>query len=109
MALARTSASPDHVHLLGVRIDRLQLPGLLGRVTEAAHRRVPTTVLYVNAHCMNVQYRDPAYHRILSHADIVYCDGTGVKLAAALTGQSIPERMTGADWIWDLAKVASQE
>jgi N-acetylglucosaminyldiphosphoundecaprenol N-acetyl-beta-D-mannosaminyltransferase len=64
------------------------------------------TILYVNAHCMNVQYRDPAYKHILANADVVYCDGMGVVLAARLTGQAIPERMTGADWIEDLCRVA---
>jgi N-acetylglucosaminyldiphosphoundecaprenol N-acetyl-beta-D-mannosaminyltransferase len=55
---------------------------------------------------MNVQYRDRAYRDILADADIVYCDGAGVVLAARLTGQTIPERMTGADWIEDLCRTA---
>jgi N-acetylglucosaminyldiphosphoundecaprenol N-acetyl-beta-D-mannosaminyltransferase len=55
---------------------------------------------------MNVQYRDRAYRDILASADTVYCDGTGVVLAARLIGQTIPERMTGADWVEDLCRTA---
>jgi N-acetylglucosaminyldiphosphoundecaprenol N-acetyl-beta-D-mannosaminyltransferase len=57
------------------------------------------TILYVNVHCMNVRNRDPAYAEILERADLVYCDGTGVRLGAHLVGLHIPERMTGADLI----------
>jgi N-acetylglucosaminyldiphosphoundecaprenol N-acetyl-beta-D-mannosaminyltransferase len=65
-------------------------------------------VLYVNVHCMNVFARDPAYREILERADLVYCDGTGVRIAAWVARQRLPERMTGADWIEDLAGLAQQ-
>jgi N-acetylglucosaminyldiphosphoundecaprenol N-acetyl-beta-D-mannosaminyltransferase len=100
------SAQMISADLLGVRIDCLRRPELMDRVAQAIRRRRMQTILYVNAHCMNVQYRDRAYQDILAHADIVYCDGTGVLLAARLTGQTIPERMTGADWIEDLCRTA---
>ena len=35
---------------------------------------------------------------------LCYCDGNGVKMVAQILGESLPERMTGADWIWDLAR-----
>jgi N-acetylglucosaminyldiphosphoundecaprenol N-acetyl-beta-D-mannosaminyltransferase len=76
------------------------------RVAGAARSGPRQTILYVNAHCMNVQDRDPIYRRILAAADVVYCDGMGIVLAARLAGQEIPERMTGADWIQDLCRTA---
>ena len=92
--------------VLGVRIDCLRRAELLERVAHAARRQINLTILYANAHCMNLQYKDRAYRDILADVDIVYCDGMGVVLAARLTGQTIPERMTGADWIEDLCRVA---
>ena len=94
--------------LLGVRIDCLRRSGLLDQVARSVEHRRKQTILYVNAHCMNVQYEDRAYQEILAEADIVYCDGMGVVLGARLTGQTIPERMTGADWIEDLCRMAVQ-
>jgi N-acetylglucosaminyldiphosphoundecaprenol N-acetyl-beta-D-mannosaminyltransferase len=94
--------------LLGVRIDCLRLPELLEAAVQSGRQRQRQTILYVNAHCMNVQYRDRVYRDILADADIVYCDGAGVVLAAHLTGQTIPERMTGADWIEDLCRTARE-
>lgn len=99
-----TRATP--VRLLGVRIDCLRRAELLDQVVQSVQRRRMQTILYVNAHCMNVQYRNPGYRDILARATIVYCDGAGVVLAARMTGQTIPERMTGADWIEDLSRSA---
>jgi N-acetylglucosaminyldiphosphoundecaprenol N-acetyl-beta-D-mannosaminyltransferase len=65
--------------------------------------------MYVNVHCLNVAQRDPAYARILADADLVYCDGTGVRLGARLARRPIPERMTGADWIHDLCRRAVRD
>jgi N-acetylglucosaminyldiphosphoundecaprenol N-acetyl-beta-D-mannosaminyltransferase len=94
--------------LLGIPIDRLRLGQLLEAAISAAQDSIAITIVYVNIHCCNVASSDPAYRRILEDADIVYCDGTGVRVAATLTGRSIPARMTGADWIWDLARVAAE-
>lgn len=97
------------VRLLGTRIDRLRSPDLIDRVTRAAHSRQFISVLYVNVHCMNVADRDGAYALALECADIVYCDGTGVRVAAKLVGVNIPERMTGADWINPLCSRAAAD
>jgi N-acetylglucosaminyldiphosphoundecaprenol N-acetyl-beta-D-mannosaminyltransferase len=97
------------VRLLGIRIDCLRLRALLDLVSLAAVRRVQLDVLYVNVHCMNVARRDREYAAILDSADMVYCDGTGVRLGARLARLPIPERMTGADWIHDLCRLAVRD
>ncbi|MGH2443239.1 MAG: WecB/TagA/CpsF family glycosyltransferase [Chloroflexota bacterium] len=97
------------IHLLGIRIDRLHLDELLRDVTIAVRTAHRITVLYVNVHCMNVAYRDAEYAAILDSADVVYCDGTGVQLGARLAGKHVPARMTGADWIHDLCRMAIRE
>lgn len=91
--------------LFDVRIDAALLTGVLRFVTECIHSGSRTTLLYVNVHCLNLARADSRYRDILNRAQVVYCDGTGVRLAAWLTGQKLPERMTGADWIWDLASL----
>jgi N-acetylglucosaminyldiphosphoundecaprenol N-acetyl-beta-D-mannosaminyltransferase len=64
------------------------------------------TVTYVNVHVLNQAFGDPSLRAFLDQADLVYCDGNGVRLGARLLGERLPERMTGADWIWDLAATA---
>jgi N-acetylglucosaminyldiphosphoundecaprenol N-acetyl-beta-D-mannosaminyltransferase len=58
---------------------------------------------------VNLAHRHPDFKEMLSDADVVYCDGTGVRLGARLLGMDIPERMTGADWIHDLCRLAVRD
>jgi N-acetylglucosaminyldiphosphoundecaprenol N-acetyl-beta-D-mannosaminyltransferase len=59
--------------------------------------------MYVNAHVLNQSRETSELRRALESADLVYCDGYGVRLAAKALEVEIPHRMTGADWIWGLA------
>jgi N-acetylglucosaminyldiphosphoundecaprenol N-acetyl-beta-D-mannosaminyltransferase len=67
------------------------------------------TVAYANAHTLNVAYQDTEYRGILKSAGLVYCDGGGVVLGARLLGKHLPGRMTGADWIYPLARICAEE
>lgn len=67
----------------------------------AARRRA--RILNVNVHAMNLAHRLPAFRVLLQEAEAVFCDGEGVRLAARLTGQRLPARITYADWLWQLA------
>lgn len=107
---ARACAEEHHaIRLLGVSIHPLHLTALLRQIERGIRERARLTVLYVNVHCMNVAHLDPTYARILDAASAVYCDGTGVRLAARLAGLRVPERVTGADWIHDLCRLAIRE
>jgi N-acetylglucosaminyldiphosphoundecaprenol N-acetyl-beta-D-mannosaminyltransferase len=63
----------------------------------------PHRVMYVNAHVVNQSRGLPELRRALESADLIYCDGYGVRLAARVLEAPVPERMTGADWVWGLA------
>jgi len=104
-----TPGRADVVRFFGIPIDAIRLPDLLAQAREAVARRQPLTILYVNVHCMNVAHADRHYASILNSADVVYCDGTGVRLGARVAGLHLPERMTGADWIDDLARMAATD
>jgi N-acetylglucosaminyldiphosphoundecaprenol N-acetyl-beta-D-mannosaminyltransferase len=95
--------STERIQLLGIPIDVLTRAQLLERVEGLVERGQQATVGYVNVHVLDRlgQHRDllPFFEGL----DLCYCDGKGVILAARLQGDHLPERMTGADWIWDLA------
>ena len=102
------SAGPVRVDVLGVGVDRVDRAGLLD-VVAALVERGAATVAYANVHVIDMAWGDPALRAFLAGADLVYCDGGGVVLGARLLGRALPERMTGADWIWDLAAHAEAE
>jgi N-acetylglucosaminyldiphosphoundecaprenol N-acetyl-beta-D-mannosaminyltransferase len=66
-------------------------------------------VMYVNAHVVNQSRRLPELRRALEAADLVYCDGYGVRLAARVLEVPVPHRMTGADWVWGLAALCQEQ
>jgi N-acetylglucosaminyldiphosphoundecaprenol N-acetyl-beta-D-mannosaminyltransferase len=96
-------AHADRVHILGLPIDPLDVAGLLDRVEQYVVSGHQHTVSYLNVHVANTASRDPELRAFLDSVDLCYCDGAGIRLGARLLGHQLPERMTGADWIWDLA------
>ena len=95
--------------VLGVGVDPVTVEGLHAEVERLIQRGERGLVLNANAHCLNLCYEDPSLRAFLNGADVVFCDGAGVMLAARLLGARIPERITYADWAWRLAAFAEAE
>jgi N-acetylglucosaminyldiphosphoundecaprenol N-acetyl-beta-D-mannosaminyltransferase len=97
-----TDARPSSA-LFDIPIDLAQPAELLRTISDWAAERVARRVMYVNAHVVNQSTITPGLGDALRRADLVYCDGYGVRLAARVLNMPVPHRMTGADWIWGLA------
>jgi N-acetylglucosaminyldiphosphoundecaprenol N-acetyl-beta-D-mannosaminyltransferase len=96
--------APHSSRIFDIPIDLGRPAELLHRITDWAGEGGETRkVMYVNAHVLNQSRENPELRAALEAADLVYCDGYGVRLAAKALDVEIPHRMTGADWIWDLA------
>jgi N-acetylglucosaminyldiphosphoundecaprenol N-acetyl-beta-D-mannosaminyltransferase len=95
--------------VLGVGVDPVTVEELheeVGHLIWAGERGL---VLNANTHCLNLCYEDTELRGFLNGADVVFCDGAGVMLAARLLGGRIPERITYADWVWRLAAFAETQ
>lgn len=90
-------------------MDPVTVEGLHERIGRLIRRGKRGLVLNANAHCLNLCYEDPELRGFLNGADVVFCDGAGVMLAARLLGGRIPERITYADWAWRLAAFAEAQ
>jgi N-acetylglucosaminyldiphosphoundecaprenol N-acetyl-beta-D-mannosaminyltransferase len=90
-------------------VDPITVDGLHAEIARLVQAGKPGLVLNVNAHCLNLCYEDSALRDSLNGADVVFCDGTGVMLAARMLGRRIPVRITYAAWIWRLAGFAAAE
>ncbi len=90
------------VNVLGVSVDRLTRETLIEQALALDPGSNAITVMYANIHVLNTSRQDHDLRPILNSADIVYCDGSGVRLGAWLLGHKIPPRMTGADWMEQL-------
>ena len=99
----------NRINFFGVPIDQLTLSGLLERVVVMLQSSGTSKIMYVNVHCMNLALSYAKLHRILTQADLVYCDGAGIVLGARLHGLFLSGRMTGADWIYDLCALCEKK
>jgi len=91
------------VDVLGVPVDGVTLPQLLEVLLQYIADNRRATVLSANVHLVNLAQKDRWLLELYRSANLVYCDGFGVRLAALLLGQGIAPRQTAADWLWDLA------
>jgi N-acetylglucosaminyldiphosphoundecaprenol N-acetyl-beta-D-mannosaminyltransferase len=89
--------------IFDIPIDLGQPDDLLSTVSRWADEGRTRRVMYVNAHVVNQSRVTGGLRSALARADLVYCDGYGVRLAARALHSQVPYRMTGADWIWTLA------
>jgi N-acetylglucosaminyldiphosphoundecaprenol N-acetyl-beta-D-mannosaminyltransferase len=99
----------SRIDVLGVGVDLLTVAELHAEIARLVRDGRLGLVLNVNAHCLNLCYEDSALRDSLNGADVVFCDGAGVMLAARMLGGRIPARITYAAWIWRLADFAAAE
>lgn len=98
---------PAPLELLGIPIHPVSPEGLVEAMigwgeTPGQHR-----IYNVNVHAMNLAHHDQAFRESLQKADLVFCDGFGVKWGASLLGLDIPYRMTPPDWIDHFAQATA--
>ena len=67
-----------------------------------------STAVFVNAHCVNSAARDAVYKRALAAADFVLPDGSGISLAARMTGRRLTENLNGTDLCRPLCREAAR-
>lgn len=97
------------LRLLGVRVDDITGSEIVAHVVESVRRGARTYVVNANAHLLTLarhhDWLPPFYER----ANIAFCDGAGVQLAAwARTGER-PHRTTPPEWVDTIARQLAPE
>jgi N-acetylglucosaminyldiphosphoundecaprenol N-acetyl-beta-D-mannosaminyltransferase len=99
----------DNVTLLGIRINRITLDELLSFLAGSVRNGDRTIISYINVHALNLACESPRFREFASQSDLSFCDGVGIKLAAALTRQKLDHRFTPPDFIERLCEAAATE
>lgn len=92
------------VKVLGVKVDPISAERLMAAIQQMIINDEHLIVSNVNVHALNIAYRSPWFANFLNESAIVFCDGFGVKWAVRLLGAHVPERITYADWMWQLTE-----
>ena len=95
-------------NILGVNVACTSAQEIIARVTAWTELDEQQTVMYVNAHIINIACQDALFLEILNRADLVWCDGIGVVWAAKILGGCQLEKMTGEDWIYSFCESAER-
>jgi N-acetylglucosaminyldiphosphoundecaprenol N-acetyl-beta-D-mannosaminyltransferase len=92
-----------HIHVMGVRVHAFTVASLHDCIADIARANQRAIVANVNVNAMNLAYEQPWFAEFLNRAEYVFCDGHGVMLAARMAGQRLPEKITYAVWLPQLA------
>ncbi len=92
------------VNVLGVLIDKCDMQALNDRLKAHILASNKALAISVNVHFLTLGFQHKWMRELANNAEIVFCDGFGVRLGAAILGQSLPPRITLADYIWELAQ-----
>ncbi len=103
-------ARPDKVSIFGIPMDNLTMQEALSWVMAASapspeqtleHKQgqEPTSkqLAFVNADCLNIAWRDPAYKATLRACDRVFADGIGLRLGGRMLGFELRDNLNGTD------------
>lgn len=89
-------------------MDRISADELRKEILRMARGGEHGLVLHVNVHGLNLSYHRPWLRDMLNNASVVFCDGSGVVLAAKILGRPAGlQRFTHADEMWRLAEFAA--
>jgi len=96
------------VEVLDIPICDITSKDLINTMVEAAVKEEKMVAAYANVFGMNLAWENRWFTRFYQDADVVFCDGVGVKWGAWLAGKPLTNRLTPPDWIEDLACAAAE-
>lgn len=99
----------EKLSVLGIRVDNLALEEI-GRVTlRLISEKKPSIYISLGSLTVMLAKKDAAYKNIIESAELVICDGFGVKAAIRLlTGKKLP-RLTGVELVSFFAGLAEKK
>jgi exopolysaccharide biosynthesis WecB/TagA/CpsF family protein len=97
------------INVLGVPVAALTAPEAIAEVSGLLAKPGPQTLVYVNAHSVNLARSHNRYRACLADADLVLNDGSGLALAARMRGRRFPANLNGTDFTPEVLRLAAHE
>lgn len=103
-----TPPPPSRVRVAGVGVDALTEDEVVRWVGAELEAGRGGRIVTPNVDICRAAAQDPALKELVCSAELVVADGMPLVWAARLLGTPVPERVTGADLIWSLSKLAAR-
>lgn len=94
----------EKIDLFGIKIDNVSMAEALRRVDDSIGKK-KRKMYFVNADCFNKMHINERYYIVVKSGDVVFGDGSGVKLAGRITGQPVKDNINGTDMLPELVKL----
>lgn len=88
----------SRIGICGLPVDNVTMDVALDTMMERLHTRTRTRLFFLNADCVNISYRDPSYRQAVRQGDLVFADGSGMRLAGRAFGTPIVDNVNGTDF-----------
>jgi len=108
MVVMTETNQPPKIQLLGTQLTLCNCRQLLQVIERIVRTARKGTVVSGNVYSFNLAYQHKWLRDFFNQVDIVRLDGAGVRLGAKILGHTTPQRMTWADFAWQLAELAQQ-
>lgn len=94
--------------IFDVNVTAITLENMLDEIRLAIHKSQHLAVGNVNIYALNLIWDHPGLVHVFKCFDIVFCDGFGVKIGAAILGFHFPARFTPPDFIDDIMEILKE-
>lgn len=101
---AESGVFPERVTVDNIPVDAfVTRDDLFKRLIYEVKKPEKALFFALNVHNANMSAKHPPLKSLFHQADVVYCDGAGIKLGAAIQNQGrIPQRYANADWLFTM-------
>jgi len=99
----------EHITLLGVRVDKVDMAGALEAIEGFIESGAPHIVVTADASAIVIAQKDDELKRIINEADLVTPDSTGIMLASKWYNDPLSEKVSGVDLAVELAEVGARK
>ena len=89
----------DAVELLGIRVNDVSATGVLDYMESAIQAGRQAVIFHANAFAANLAGRHGWMREALRGAQMVFCDGDGIRWGCRILGLSVPPKVTYARWL----------
>ncbi len=94
---------PGALDLFGFGVHPVKSAQILDYARSVINASQRAIIAHINVHGANLAVRLPWMRRFFNRAQIVFCDGDGIRWALRVFGATPPPKVTYSVWLWELA------
>ena len=97
------------IQILGLNLHPVSVDEVHEFIEGVIRNGQKARVLHLNIHGVTLALRQDWLKHFFNEAELVFCDGDGVRWGARLLGLAIPPKITYDRWIWRLADFSARK